>query len=224
MTRGSGRDGVATLGTGRVAVVPDVVVARLAAEATDESAATAHQAAAAGATAVIAALRAAGVADRDLRTAAMSSWTDPGATVTEGGLVATRRPRTTVTLAVEARLEVATSGEVIGVALEAAGDAARLEGTSLRLSDPAAARERARALAFADAVAAAEQLARLAGRALGPVLEIREGGSGGGGPMMEDMAMRAVAVPVEAGEQEVLVQLAVRHGWADAYDTPATTG
>ncbi|MCV2395804.1 SIMPL domain-containing protein [Actinotalea sp. M2MS4P-6] len=218
--------GITTVGSGRVPVVPDVAVVRLAAQASDTSARAAHEAAVEAAEALLVALRAAGVADRDLRTAATHAWTDPGATVQEGEQTATRLPRTTVTIAVEARLrELVRAGEVIGAALEAAGDAARLEGTTLQVSDQSAARGQARELAFADAVAAARQLAALAGRELGRVIDVRESGSGDVAPVAGRMAMRAAAaVPVEAGEQEVVVEVVVRHGWADVDDAPRTSG
>lgn len=196
--------GVATTGTGRVAVVPDVAVVRLGAQVTDAEAATAHQAAAAGASALVEALVAAGVERRALRTAGTSSWTDPGET---GGQP--RAPRTTVTISVEARLAPERAGELVQVALAAAGESGRLESTQLQVSDPGAARAAARAQAFAEARAAAEQLAALAGRALGEVVEVVEGGVGAA-PVLARMA----AMPVEAGEQEVAVTLAVRHRWA----------
>ncbi len=208
------RAGITTTGTGRVAVVPDVALVRLAAQASDASSSVAHRAAAESSAALVAALRSAGIADRDLRTVTTRSWTDPGADGEVGTQRARRSPRTTVTMSVEARVrDLPAAGQVIGAALEAAGDAARLEGTTLQVSDQTSARVRARELAFGEAVAAARQLADLAGRRLGAVLEVREVGAGG--PAPERMAMRAAAaVPVEAGEQEVVVELVVRHGWA----------
>ncbi|HMO11943.1 MAG TPA: SIMPL domain-containing protein, partial [Actinotalea sp.] len=53
--------GVTTVGTGRVPVVPDMVLVRLAAESTDPDAAQAHRSAAAAATALADALAGAGV-------------------------------------------------------------------------------------------------------------------------------------------------------------------
>lgn len=211
--------GVTTTGTGRVAVQPDVVLARLAAQVTGPQAAAAHHAAARASRGMLDALRARGVAPTDLRTTT-SSWTDRGEEVTEGRRSVTRLPRTTVTMVVEARLrDLTDAGDAIDAALVAGGEPARLESTSWQVSDPGVARVEARAAAFADAVGAARQLAELAGRPLGPVLEISETGSGGPGPVRA-RAMAAASVPLEAGEQEVVVELVVRHGWGDAYDVP----
>ncbi|MCB2176830.1 MAG: SIMPL domain-containing protein [Actinomycetales bacterium] len=209
--------GVTTTGTGRVAVQPDVVVARLAAQVTGPQAAAAHHAAARASRGMVDALRARGVARTDLRTST-SSWTDRGEEVTEGRRSVTRLPRTTVTMVVEARLrDLADAGEAIDAALVAGGEPARVESTSWQVSDPGAARVEARAAAFADAVGAARQLAELAGRPLGPVFEVSEAGPAGPGPVRA-RAMSAASVPLEGGEQEVVVELVVRHGWGDAYD------
>lgn len=209
--------GVTTAGTGRVPVQPDVVVARLAAQVTGPQAAAAHHAAARASRHIVEALLARGVARTDLRTST-SSWTDRGEEVTEGRRSVTRLPRTTVTMVVEARLrDLADAGEAIDTALVAGGEHARLESTSWQVSDSSAARVEARAAAFAEAVGAARQLAELAGRPLGPVLEVSETGPAGPGPV-HARAMAVASVPLEGGEQEVVVELVVRHGWGDGYD------
>lgn len=211
--------GVTTTGTGRVAVQPDVVVARLAAQVTGPQAAAAHHAAARASRHVVEALLARGVARSDLRTST-SSWTDQGEVAADGRRSVTRLPRTTVTMVVEARLrDLDGAGQTLDAALEAGGEPARLESTTWQVSDPGAARVEARAAAFADAVGAARQLAELAGRPLGPVLEVSETGPGGPGPVRA-RAMAAASVPLEGGEQEVVVELVVRHGWGDGYDVP----
>lgn len=222
MTAGPG--GVTTTGTGRVAVQPDVVVARLTAQVTGPQAAAAHHAAARASRAIIEALLARGVARADLRTVQTSSWTDQGDVVAEGRRSVTRLPRTTVTMVVEARLrDLEGAGEVIDAALGAGGEPARLESTAWQVSDVAAARAEARAAAFAEAVAAARQLADLAGRPLGPVLDVSEAGAAAPGPVRARAMAQAASVPLEGGEQEVVAELVVRHGWADACDEPSGT-
>jgi uncharacterized protein YggE len=213
--------GVTTTGTGRVAVQPDVVVARLAAQVTGPQAAAAHHAAARASRSVVEALLARGVARTDVRTVQTSAWTAQGDVVTEGRRSVTRLPRTTVTVVVEARLrDLVGAGQLVDDALAAGGEPARLESTAWQVSDAGAARVEARARAFADAVAAARQLAELAGRRLGPVLEVSEAGPGGPAPVRAMSAARAASVPLEGGEQDVVVELVVRHGWADGYDDP----
>ncbi|HWS58395.1 MAG TPA: SIMPL domain-containing protein [Actinotalea sp.] len=216
------RGGLTTTGVGAVQAVPDIAVVRLAAQCTDEDAPTALATAAAASGAMVDVLLTAGVARRDIRTTATTSWTDPGQVEDGPGESRTvRRPRTTVSLGVEVTLrDTATAGELAARAVGAAGPAGRLDGTTFRVGDPVPAARRARELAFAQAVAAAEQLAALAGRALGPVLDVRE--ESDGGPVAATfMATRAMArdVPLEAGEQEVRVRLTVRHAWAAAPGT-----
>jgi uncharacterized protein YggE len=66
------------------------------------------------------------------------------------------------------------AGRVAAAAAAAGGDGARVHGLELVVGDPAAVAAAARAAAWRDALARAEQYAALAGSALGPVLQIRE--------------------------------------------------
>ncbi|HEY5879573.1 MAG TPA: SIMPL domain-containing protein [Nakamurella sp.] len=96
------------------------------------------------------------------------------------------------------------------------GEGVRIDGVSLTPGHPQDALVRARAAAFADAAAKAEQLAALAGRPLGRVRWIDELPSGGGPRPM--MAMRAAAdesMPVATGDAEVSVELTVHREFAD---------
>jgi uncharacterized protein YggE len=72
----------------------------------------------------------------------------------------------------------------------------------------------ARAAAVADALVHAQQLATAAGAKVGPVVRIHEGGlPAGPGPM--GRAMMAMAMPVEAGTQEVVAQVVVVYELVD---------
>jgi len=191
-----------------------VVVVQLAAQCTDPDAPTALETASRAAAAMVESLTGAGVPRQDVRTVATTSWTDPGQVEEGPGPARTvRRPRTTVSLGLEVTLrDTATAGEVAARAVSAAGSGGRLERTTFQVSDPGPAVRRARELAFDQAVAAASQLAALAGRPLGPVLDVREESAA---PVAAGfMAARAMAdVPLEGGQQEIRVQLVVRHGW-----------
>lgn len=195
--------------------MPDVVVVQLAAQCTDPDAPTALATASRSAAAMVEALTRAGVPRQDVRTVATTSWTDPGQVEDGPGDATTvRRPRTTVSLALEVTLrDMATAGEIAGRAVAAAGAGGRLERTTFQVGDPGPAVGRARELAFDQAVAAATQLAALAGRRLGPVVDVRE--ESPTAPVATAfMATRAMAdVPLEGGQQEVRVQLVVRHAW-----------
>jgi uncharacterized protein len=68
----------------------------------------------------------------------------------------------------------ALAGQVAAAAVAVGGDAARVHGLGFVVGDPAAVAAAAREAAWRDAVARAEQYARLSGTTLGPVLRIEE--------------------------------------------------
>ena len=85
------------------------------------------------------------------------------------------------------------AGQVAAAAVAAGGAAARVHGLGFVVGDPAAVAAAAREAAWRDAVARAEQYARLSGRALGPVLRIEET------PPPEARPMRLLAAEAPAG-------------------------
>lgn len=206
--RRSGRGGVTVTGNGRVAGPPDVVRLDLAAETSAVSIQTALSGASAGQEAMRAALLAAGVRQEDLRTTQTSAHIDYGPSgegprgyVARLGLSATVR-------------DVASAGAVVTQALEAAGEAARLDGLVFSHSDPSGLLKAAREAAFADATAKAEQYAALAGRQLGTIQRVDETSTGGGGPIPVFRAQAFAAdMAVEPGEQEVGASVTVRWAW-----------
>ena len=107
--------------------------------------------------------------------------------------------------------DLPAAGRVIGDAVAAGGEAVRLRGVSFAVEDDAELRVRARAAAWADALRAGEQLARLAGGALGPVRSVTETHAGDGrGPV--PMAARAAGpaeIGLEPGDIDVGIALAV---------------
>jgi uncharacterized protein YggE len=108
-----------------------------------------------------------------------------------------------------------SAGATMSTAVEAGGDAARLQGISYELDDDASLRSQAREKAFADARAKAEQYAKLAGRELGDVVLMREEVTGSGPVPLAaaDSAMESAgAVPVAPGSTDVTVTAEVR--WA----------
>lgn len=200
---------VTARGTGRVAVAPDVVELRLGVAVTRPTAAAAQADAAAAMTSVLAALRAAGVADRDLRTEGLAlqpvmDYRNDGPPRLRGyelrnGVVARVRDL--------ARLPAAIDG-----AIEAG--ATSLDGVRFDVEDRGAAMAAARDAAVADALASAGALARAAGAALGQVLAIAEVDGGRATPFPAPraaklMAAEAAPTPVEAGESEIVVTVEV---------------
>ncbi len=164
---------VTTTGTGRVTLVPDLVELRLGVAITRPTASEAQADAAAAMAAVLAALRASGAADRDLRTEGLTlqpvmDYRNDLPPQLRGyelrnGVVARLRDL--------ARLPEAIDGAI-------AAGATTLDGVRFEVEDCAAPEAAARDAAVADALAKAAALATAAGASLGPVLSIREGSVG----------------------------------------------
>lgn len=197
-------EGITVTGTGIAAAVPDVVDVELGAEATAPDVQQALDTAAAGLDSARSALADHGVAAADLQTAQTSTWTENR----EGGAQVT-----TARLTLRARVrDVDAAGECVRAALAAAGPVARLESMHVAVGDTEVLVRAAREAAFRDAHAVAEQLAALAGRRLGRVVDVLDGAPAGGGP--RPMAMRADAmaakIGVDPGTQEVSASVTVR--------------
>jgi hypothetical protein len=190
-------------GTGSAAAPPDVVVIELAAEATAQHAASALTATSAALTRMRDAALVGGVERVDV--ASTGTSLSP-AYDREGRL---NGYRAFLGLTVRLR-DIPRAGHLLADLVAAGGDEARLQGTRFEHSDPEALAAAAREAAFADARDKAQQYAGLAGRALGPVLAIDEGGRPGPAPMPRDLRLMAeAAVPVESGVQAVTAAVTV---------------
>jgi uncharacterized protein YggE len=197
---------VTVAGVGHLEREPDIARATLTVEATRESAAEARGVAAATADAVIAALRAVGIGEGDLRTASID--VNPAWDHRDGGPVR-------VGFTVSSRLGVAIRdldavGRVIDAALGAG--ATGLDGVSFGVADPAPAAEEARRLAVVDARGRAATIAKAAGSKLGALVDVTEGEAGGPSPRphgrtLAAMAMSDAATPVLPGRVEVTVSV-----------------
>jgi uncharacterized protein YggE len=195
-------------GHGAVRVAPDIADVRLGVVTIRPTAGEARSAAAGTMDAVLAALRSAGIAARDLRTTLLSldavrDYSDGSQRITGYQL------SNTVEATVRA---IDTTGAVVDSALGAG--ATSLDGLTFRLDDPTEALAEARRLAVVDARRRAETLAAEAGVALGNVVGIVEGGEFAPGPPRPVAMFRAKAeadasTPVEAGTSELTVELAV---------------
>jgi uncharacterized protein len=110
--------------------------------------------------------------------------------------------------------DLGSAGRLLGDAVAAGGDAVRLQGVEFALEDDAQLRAAARTLAWEDARRAGDQLAGLAGRSLGAVRSLDQGG-GLDLPIRRPQAMafaaetRAPEVGLESGGVAVDVTLAV---------------
>ena len=203
------RDGVLVSGTGEVTGRPDTLVADFGAEATagsvDEALARADRAL----RRITDELRQGGVAEADLQTAGLDiypQYSDDGRHVT--GYQA--QQQLTVTFR-----DVDGAGRLIGRAVSAGGDAARLSGLSFRIDDDSALLADARRKAFDDAKAKAQLYGEAAGRGLGRVVSVTETVTGNDTPYPMDVYRSAAAssaggdVALQPGQQQLSVTVTV---------------
>ena len=183
-------------GSATVETVPDLATLSLGVTTNGATAAAAMSANSDALASVIARLKAAGVADRDIQTSNLSlnpNWVanSMGTASEIQGYVATNM----LTIRIRA---LATTGAVLDAAISDGANS--LNGLVFGLQNPRPAEDEARRQAVADALARATLLAGAAGTKLGPILSITDGGAAPPvpGPMYR-MAEDTAAVPVEAG-------------------------
>ena len=192
-------------GMATVNAVPDQATLSLGVTTTGETAAAAMAANNDAASAVIARLIAAKVADRDMQTTGLSlnpNWVmnaDGTAQVIQGYIASSM-----LTVRIAA---LETAGSVLDAAVT--DGANTLNGLTFGLANPRPIEDDARKAAVADALARAQVLALAAGETLGPIVSITEGG-GGQQPMpMLFKAAADSAVPLAAGEVGVSAEVTI---------------
>ncbi len=204
--------GIITVATESVSVVPDLTVVRFGTEVVAPTLGAAMAANAERAAALVAAVKKAGIADRQIRTehVGVNPWHGP-----PYGPDGTAGP-TAFVAATNLAVQVAAGqpvNELLDRAAAAAGEAFRLFGVSFVVSDPAAARVEARRAATQSAVAQARQLAAAGGVELGALVLLEEV-IGGGHHMGDGLRMFAAATgpvsPVEAGSEQISVTVRAR--------------
>lgn len=194
-------------GTGTVTIAPDIADLHVGVVVQRPKVADAQAAAAAAMDGVVKALRAAGVAERDIRTTTLSlqpvydyNKNDGPPTITgyelRNGVVATIRDL--------ARLSGAVDG-----ALAAGGTT--LDGITFRVDDPSGAENQARTQAMQQARARADALASAAGVSIIGVASISEQSAPTPWPVTSPEFARAdaVATPILPGTSEISVQVNV---------------
>jgi hypothetical protein len=167
--------GISVTGRGKVTVVPDVAILRVGVEAQAKTVAEARDQAAEAMNKVVEALKANGVAEKDIKTYHFSiypvrKW-ERGKEEEEEVLIGFR-----VNNLVSAKIrEIDKAGVIVDAVVEAGGDLIRVEGISFTIEDPTPYHAEAQEKAVADAKAKAEQLASSAGVTLGKPIYISEG-------------------------------------------------
>lgn len=201
-------------GMGRISIAPDKAELTLSVEVQAKSAEAARNQAATAMAALIKAVKNADVADKDIQTRYVSLY--PIYTPDTANKISGYQLANQVTVIVR---DIGKISSVIDSAVNAGGNAVRVQGVSFAIDNPESALSQAREKAYADALSKAEQYAKLADIRLGRAIQISEGG---GMPPMpvpfaEMSAMKlggraADSTPVQVGEQEVSVTVEVVFG------------
>ena len=160
---------------------------------------------------VIAALKAAGAQEKDIRTSNFSIW--PQQDYQQGSLPRILGYQVSNNVIVRSE-KIADAGKLLQVAISAGVNTS--SGIQFEVSDPARGRNEGLRGAFEDARAKASQLAQAAGRSLGRAIAISEGAHAAPPPQPypRAMAMKAEAasvsdVPIESGTQETTYTVSV---------------
>lgn len=200
---------VSVSGHGEVSVAPDTASISMGVDVTKPTLAEAQTQATAQMTAVIATLKAAGIASEDIQTTSFnvdllydtSRHGDPNQIT---GFEITNQLDVTVR-------DTAKLGQLLDDAVKAGANT--VSGISFYVDDQTAPASEARRLAVEDARTKAEELATAAGLTLGPVITITEGTQAPVIPMFEApdvaMAKAGAPVPVEAGSTTVAVDVSI---------------
>lgn len=200
-------------GEGRVSLTPDVVMMSVGVDERNADLNTAQANAADKMDAIIAALRANGVAEEDIQTGNYSVYAErdyerEGQPVT--GYVVSH----TVTAKVR---DIDNAGNVISAVIDAGAN--NIGGIWFALDDPTVAIQQARELAVADAEAKATDLARLANATLGPIQVISEGYTpssppvpyDGAGAAYDEATRSSIAPTINPGQTEVVLTVYVTY-------------
>lgn len=196
-------DWVAVTGTSRTNVEPDRVSFTVGVEtraATVEAAVAENNKRTAG---VVAALRAAGATSEEIRTSNFSIYPQQEYVENRAPRVVGYQVSNSVTVT---RSKIDDAGRLLQAAINAGVNQA--SGLNFYVADPARGRDEGLRLAFEDAKAKAQTLARASGRTVGRAITISEGSASMPGPQPmygRGMVMEAKVaqdVPVESGTQE----------------------
>jgi uncharacterized protein YggE len=188
-------------GNGSVTAVPDRATFGFTIETRAKTATAALAQNSTDATAVIAALKAAGISAANLQTSQVSLMpqsSQDGTTIL--GYVASN--------SVTVRTALGSAGKIVDAAVGAGANG--VSGPSLDVSDQTALYRDALRKAVDDAKLKAQALADAAGISLGAVQSITEGGSATPIPMTDKMSA-AAGTPVEAGTQEIQASATVTY-------------
>jgi uncharacterized protein YggE len=198
---------ISARGLGKVAVKPDVAIVHVGAEMRAPTLADATGDVARRMSAVLARLKALGVADRDLTTVvyAMDPVPAPRRVEEDPSRIAGYRVANVVQVKIR---DLAAVGRILDESVAAGANT--VTSLNFTVDDPSKPEAEARALAVKAAASTAQQLAAAAGVSLGELVLLTEGGAR---PIAERMASPAMAAramsagPVESGQLEIAVSV-----------------
>ena len=195
---------------GRTTRVPDLATIRAGVVTQAPGAAAALQDNADRMARVLAALKAAGIAERDIATARVGL--SPQYRYADNQPPAITGYQATNSVTVTFR-DIAKSGAIHDALVKQGAN--QIDGPTLALDDPDAALDEARADAVKRARARADLYARAAGLSVARIVSISEAGENGGGspppgPILYAARAKAADTPIVAGETDVTATLNVR--------------
>jgi len=213
---GNQQEGIWVNGHGEVTTVPDIASLQLGIEARKASVAEAQTEAMIAMDRVMAALKAGGVADKDIQTQYFSiqqvtRWDEEK----QEEKVIGYQVSNMVTAKIR---DIAKTGSIIDAVAQAGGDFTRIDNISFSIDDPSGYRKEARDKAMADAKAKADQLANLSGVTLGKPTYISESISYPVYPppfRMPEAAAAAPMTPISPGEMKVSLDIQVVYAILD---------
>jgi uncharacterized protein YggE len=206
---GTQQTGITVSGSGSVNVAPDIARIDVGVEVTAETVAEARGQAADSMDGIMAALLDNDVEEKDVQTRYFNIYPQYRYREDEAPQITGFTVSNQVTVTVR---DIDTASEVLDAAIEAGGDAVRVNGITFTVDDPEQYLDEARQEAIDNARARAETLADAAGVSLGDVRSISESTSYTGEqrfavPVAADSAGGATSV--SPGEQELTVSVSV---------------
>jgi uncharacterized protein YggE len=201
---------ITVTGVGTISVVPDAVRFNATVSALGATNTAALADASKSAAAVRAAMRAAGIATKDIRSANISVYPEYNWTQEAGTKITGYRASQSFDVLVRTSSK---AGTIIEAVVTAGGESVQIGGVIPTTLNPSAATEEARAAAVANAKSKASSYAKLLGTSIGKVLSLEEQSSSVySSPFPMAKAEADSAVQIDLGEQDVTVSITVR--WA----------
>lgn len=196
---------ISVSGVGRASAAPDIARLTVGVESLQPTAAKAVDEVNTKQAAIIAKLKALGIADKDIQTTNFSVSIDRGTQPRPGADAPVNYRASNVATVVVRKLD--QLGAVIDAATGAGANT--IYGVNLSLADNSALMTDARGKAVADARTKAEALAKAAGIKLGRIISISEFGAATPVPVFAAADARSAGSAIETGELTVTAQISV---------------